>query len=453
MSRSVTVSTFPGKRLHGLALALDFRPSLPPSILPPFPPSPPLPPLYNVDEFCKLSWSDSDLQSLLPLKKGEVVGFTVTVHAYIPSWYRVNNDIGVGISQPSLLAYSPGFIALPGAKSSSPQTVPRSTERDGIPSVVVNSLPMHSSGASTFSRTPPNLSPLMKRASGLRTNLFLLNNFKRKSSHAIAPEAGDMHLSPSFDSSLIGSLSLEHPALFDPRVSKTLPANISPGSQKRNSQYGKPQKQSLEDHDFDKYVDNRASVCSDPGDNLSGSPQTKNLFLRRSKVTDTKSVPFPKSDTVAANLSHLGEQRLESRYSSVIQPSDLAGRAPPLARGVGTRAGGSNKKGPLSKFDISHPTGPLYKAVPRPPTRKKIEATVALQYSGGEGGRAGYYREVTTTVTLTVRPSVIFHQVEVKPAPGSQQLFTLTFLVQNISKHRLEVLWKTVQGGWVVVAM
>ncbi len=273
----------------------------------------------------------------------------------------------------------------------------------------------------------------------------------------IAPESGNLHLPTAFDSSLIGSLSLEHPALFDPRVSQSLPKNLSPGSRKRYSQYGKPPKTSMDDYDFDQYVNKRASVRSDPGDDFTGSPppQPKNRFSRRTKVTDTKSLPFPKSDTVATNLCHLGERdALERQVNdanhrlSAFQENDIGNKISPLARGVGSRVGGSVKRGPITKFDISHPTGPLYKAVPRPPTRKKIEGTFVLQYSGGEGCQAGYYREVVTTVTVNVRPSVIFHQFEVKPMHSSKDLFELHFIIQNISKCKLEVSWRTVQGMW-----
>ena len=53
-----------------------------------------------------------------------------------------------------------------------------------------------------------------------------------------------------------------------------------------------------------------------------------------------------------------------------------------------------------------------------PPDRKKLNTVFLLQYTGGEGAKEGYYREVTVSLTLTIRPTLYFEDFGIAPVKG-----------------------------------
>ena len=242
----------------------------------------------------------------------------------------------------------------------------------------------------------------------------MFNSVKRKSSHVVAPENDSVRLPPtSFDHSLIGSLDLQHPAVFGTRAHKpayTLSSKTNINMRQKRSSI-RPLKQTLEEYDFDRF-NNRASVRSDPGDEFLGQAPNRSRWSFKPKVTDTKSVPLPKSESVACGMSGIASEgpEVNQRLSALLSDGNRAVSS--LPRGV-SRTG--SRKGPLSKGDISHPTGPLYKAVHRPPGKKKVVGEFVMEYSGQEGSMEGYFREVKATITVNIRPNLIFDQFDVQP--------------------------------------
>lgn len=361
--------------------------------------------LLHAEDYHEFSWKNEEIQSILPLRKNDIRGVSITIHGKVPSWLRVDNDMGV--AQPTLLAYSPGIIAVPDQQKSLPNgTTPKSHSFDfEVPSTSSPSVSTTSSSlAPPLVARSPTSSPVLRRTTKKpRSNLFAFHTMKRRSSNMVAPETEAFAI-PS--SSLIGSLSLEHPALFDSRIKKT-PHTLPSTSEKRTStqrREPKPTANFFDDYDFDRFSDKRASIRSEPGDEFS-TPPARHRFSLKPRVVASNSVPIPKSESVTATLASLGDER------SMFEP--LTGKnTSSLPRTINRRST------PITKGNISLPTGPLRRAVPHPPQRKQVYGQFVLEYSGGEGGAEGYYREVTTKVTVNVKPSLIFGQFEVKVVEG-----------------------------------
>ena len=293
---------------------------------------------------------------------------------------------------------------------------------------------------SSFSHSPSS-SPVPKRVKKTRTNLLAFHNAKRKSNQ---PDPEAIPNLATFNSSIIGSLSLEHPALFDARVHKGslgFPpklASVTNYRQKRNTTLQRESKTTFYiddfgayDHDFDQYLDKRASIRSDPGDEF--APISRSRFSWKPKGNDSKPNAIPKSETVAGNMSNLSNggfnltEGTQRPPPSVFEP-DPEGSASPKSVPAISRVGSGgliksqNRKsatgGSITKGAISLPTGPLYKAVPHPPSRKKVVGQFVLQYTGGEGATEGYYRETATSVTVNIKPSLIFEQFDLRSVEG-----------------------------------
>jgi len=167
-------------------------------------------------------------------------------------------------------------------------------------------------------------------------------------------------------------------------------------------------------------LDKRASIRSDPGDVPIPS---RHRPTRKPFASDTKSIPIHKSESVAVGMASMpsegaagslsqGEQRMSKLEADSGKNSSV--KHFPASR-VGSVKPSSKKAGAITKGNISLPKGPLYKAVPRPPTRKKVVGQFVVEYSGGDGETEGYYRETIVNITVYVKPSIIFEKFEVQP--------------------------------------
>ena len=66
---------------------------------------------------------------------------------------------------------------------------------------------------------------------------------------------------------------------------------------------------------------------------------------------------------------------------------------------------------------ISSPTGAL-KVRRQPPGKKEVKTVFLLRYTGGEGAKEGYYRELTVDLSYVIRPSLIFEDFAISPVKG-----------------------------------
>ena len=167
--------------------------------------------------------------------------------------------------------------------------------------------------------------------------------------------------------------------------------------------------------DFDNmYTADRVSIKSDPGGALS----------------DTRSSsPTPSSPTIKSSTSSFFslkdfkqtflESNLDKKHSSL--KGSLRKRRVEPQSSLPTSTKPVTLKQQIHKIPpvvISQPTG-AQKMRRAPPGKKTIKVSFLMQYTGGEGAKEGYYREVPVDVTATVKPTLVFDDFSVSAVKGS----------------------------------
>ena len=414
-------------------------------------------PLFLAD-YCTFTWDDSDVEKLLPLtEKTKIYTFFCEAQARIPAYLRVGscNILPVGVHiHPWLSLDSARVPPLEGHR-----TLPRpfSTQEESILSIKRNSSSLYRQKRSSQPVSPPTHSPLMEsldlseppklsggasssraqqwamrgqmlghptserhhqpvqqsplhqliRSPGTGTNNSsprssgrkkLLEIFKQtfptSPSHALTQQT----TSHSPDVRLVDSLNLELASSSNDGLVSRSEQNPSPAKHAVFSRSG-----SAGEMELDKLSCDKMSLKSDPGTIPSsesypvlGSPSPPTLPTYTPKQL-SNSMPVGDSSPVANQDRRVltdksGTSRnLRSKRSG---PTTISRH----------RAVDGVRSIPL----ISPPTGPVVKAVRRPPERKLIKSTFLVQYTGGQGSKEGYYREVTMEIAMTVRPTLVF---------------------------------------------
>ena len=423
-----------------------------------------LPPPLLAD-YCRFVWDDSDVERLLPLtEKNKIYAFFCEAQAQIPAYLRVGSCkiLPVGVHIHPSLAYDPArVLPLEGQRSLSR---PFSTQEEGFNSIKRNSSSLYRQKRSSQPISPPTHSPLMEsldlseppkvsssgsnnrvqqwatmgrnqtlgqptserhqpvqqsplhqliRSTGTGSNNSsprssgrkkLLEIFKQSlpisPSHAIAQQTS----SHSPNVRLMDSLNLES-ALSEGLMSRS-EQNHGPVGISNFSRSG-----SAGEMELDKVSCDKMSLKSDPGTSPSselypvlGSPSPPMLPTHSPKqpTHSPKQLSSTMPLSEPAVLASQERRAFSTDRSSTSKPPRIKKSGPAaISR---HRAVDGMRSVPL----ISPPTGPVVKAVRRPPERKLIKTTFLVQYTGGEGSKEGYYREVTMEIAMTIRPTVVF---------------------------------------------
>lgn len=202
-------------------------------------------------------------------------------------------------------------------------------------------------------------------------------------------------LPSSSDPRLMDSLNLEHPLKENSSTKENAPLN---GNINRHSTgIGSYEADTLSDivnFEFD-----RTSLKSDPDSSDANSIKSdaaigtsvksndSNILLHHPSLVSTVAAPFKKKKKVGyqSSLPAGIMKPVQSKVSSVPQ--------------------------------ISLPTTAL-KVRRQPPKKKKVVTTFLLQYTGGEGSKEGYYREVTVEMSNTIGPSLVFDEFSISAVKG-----------------------------------
>ncbi len=331
--------------------------------------------LFCTEDYCDISWDDSEVKALLPILSGSCGSFTVSIRAKIPAWFRVLNEHTQGISKTTVF---------PNLKQEQ----------------LFQDSGHHSYSANTTPRESPTSSPIAKRnQSALRSSL------KSKSGRDYSSSKGSV---------LMDSLDLDHPALTSPRSTASLPHfRRSPGHQRNTSLGGGTLKRKNRGSkrlpmDIDVFDIKRASMVSirsDPGDEGKSRPK-----LSSKGSESSKAVAIPKSiESRASPISNSPHLYSENGIPSSVQSSNLHR----TSSGNKSSTPRKQQQTPLTKGSISVPMGPLIREKPQPPSRKNLEGEFKIQYSGGGGYAEGYCRQCFTKLPIVVKPCLVFEHFEV----------------------------------------
>lgn len=342
------------------------------------------------EKYCHFTWNQEELASVVPLCRNQCASILVSLHAHVPTGFRLISDTLVGNTRPALFSETGGIVPLM-------TTPPNGT----------------SSGSSGRSITP-NSSPVIKRG-------------QRKAS------TEGLTRTERTGSSLMDSLNLDTPHTRSnsntlPNLDRSSPPSIS--HQKTNSlrRSKKPKVGSqkggvfdIDDVIFGLMENKRASVRSDPGDRERKEKPSRFRSLKShvggsshtSPTSSISSLPPADHSQPISIPPHTGDQ--EANGSPLFKPgSDSLGKGGQvLNRNLSSQGKSAKGRVGINKMNISLPTGPLYKEVVQSPKKSKVIGKFRFQYTGGEGAAEGYYREAEASVSVEVRPCLLFEQFDI----------------------------------------
>ncbi|CAI8031983.1 Trafficking protein particle complex subunit 9, partial [Geodia barretti] len=389
-------------------------------------------PNHKPEELCLITCPPPEVvNSLVPFGRKECRTFVVNVKAKFPTYYRVKNDFVSTLSkqQPCI-----------------DQTQTNIVEDGGI--FLAKKLP-ESRVASPFRSTA------IKKASGSSASVAKRSLLEQPARHVHG-------LDSSLPSpTLVDSLNIDVPVrtssdISYPSSSDSLSVpGISPLTRKKGRDRGVARTGSTrsthnrklakyDEWDFNQYDDlKRASIRSDPGDRK----REGSGVLTRSPVSSGGSTPLLKSPSLASRTSSLaGDGELSPsgvscdsaafvyEHSSLPRPSrgspKSPGHRPPVVR-----KGGSG----INKNNISLPSQLRHNTLAILPTEVAVTARFTLNYSGGDGCKAGYHRQMESSVKVRVHPSLYFDDFGISAYPGKMDMFCLSFYVHNKSTRVLYV--------------
>lgn len=379
---------------------------------------------HKPEDFCTMTTpTTEELNALLPFARKEHRTFSVRIVAKFPPYYRVKNDFVSSLSKQ---------ISAVSLNSSSSGVV-----EDGGVSFVAKKFPSNPRKLSPFrgsvKKATPNGSPAISRPFRLPGQL---------------EELGSSLPSPT----LVDSLNIEVPHIRTssdisslPSSAESLPApvynSVSPLPRKRGrgsrgvARTGSTRQNRVlgyeEEWDFDQY-DQRASIRSDPGER---KREVGRVLSAQSTQSSCDSTPLRKSSSLA------------SRSDSLASGGDTELLSPPLPSSQPTREGVdfayNHSSLPRSPRNSSSPKSPAHprnqyrrgpgvsiknKVISNPsdlrhhvtvlPYDITLVAKFTLNYSGGEGAKVGYHREMESYVKVKVHPSLYFDDFNVTPEQG-----------------------------------
>lgn len=340
---------------------------------------------------------------MVPLCRNQPVSILLSLHAHLPTGFRLIGDTLAGNMRPALFSEMGEVVPLSGSSPVGPElTLP---------------LGAASGGARPITRSiTPNSSPVIKRTA----------THQRKASNE------GLGRRERAGSSLMDSLNLDTPLLDARSNSSTLPnferSSPSSSSHKANSLRRVKDKKSkvgnlkrVLDIDEDIFgLDKRASVRSDPGDRERREKGNKFRGLKSHMSGSSHTSPTSSIASIPTDAS----QPISIPHRSI--DHDVSGSGPLFKTGSdsfgkgqvplqATNSQGKSAKGraTINKMNISLPKGPLYKEVVQSPKKSRVIGEFRFQYSGGEGAVEGYYREAEASVSVEVRPCLLFEQFDI----------------------------------------
>ena len=239
---------------------------------------------------------------------------------------------------------------------------------------------------------------------------------------------------------LMDSLNIDIPkvsnlalAASPPSSSSSLLHGISPVLGKRNfstlGRIGSPKTRwqgIMEDEwDFNQYSNKRASIRSDPGERKRDATG----FFNRSPRSSEISTPVHKSPSMASRTGGSFDDPVEDSpprtegEGAIFTFDDRTGsprasvgaivppKSPlktPLRKGAGV----------ITKGKISQPSDLRHNMANILPDEVIVKGDFTLKYSGGEGGKAGYYRRMESSVKVKVRPCLYFDKFNIASVEG-----------------------------------
>ena len=422
-------------------------------------------------DYCQFSWNDEILKSLFPLsQKNKVYSFPLKVDVNIPTYLRIGSckvlhqgaHVLFFFSRDSLTSEAPKKVdGSPKSKTLRPNSTSYSNQIDSsrISSTSIFTSPQRLKRfRGSFNRQNdkheitkanksdllesldlPNIHPVRSRTLGrLNENHVepldenselqirhdssssprsskILKRLGTKSPHTVQELAKSTRSSSPIeipDVRLMDSLNLEQTLTASLNAKKMADTHLSPDM----STFVETDVVSDTTSDivnFDMSTADRVSIKSDPGgalsDTISSSP--------------TPSSPSIKTSTSSFfSLKELKPSFLESQQDK--KHSSLKGlskkkRVEPQSS-LPTSAKSVTLKAQVNKIPpvvISQPTG-AQKIRRAPPGKKTIKVSFLMQYTGGEGAKEGYYREVPVEVTATVKPTLVFDDFSVSAVKG-----------------------------------
>ena len=179
-----------------------------------------------------------------------------------------------------------------------------------------------------------------------------------------------------------------------------------------------------EEWDFNQFGDlKRASIRSDPGDR-----KREGLVIsNRSPYSSGVSTPLFKSPSLASqaesftaegDISPSGVSRegqaFVYEHTSLPRPSKGSPKSPAHRPPIVARKGGSV----IKKNNISLPSQLRHNTLAILPNEIVVTARFTLTYSGGDGSKAGYHRQMESSVKVRVHPSLYFDDFSVSADSG-----------------------------------
>ena len=210
------------------------------------------------------------------------------------------------------------------------------------------------------------------------------------------------------DRRLMDSLNLEFPLASD------LKGSSNKSGKSRDSALSDSTTDTTSDTvDFDSLSGDRVSITSDPGVvlNMQGRGSTSPLFVKSATMS-----------TSSKEKKQLTASRNNSIKRSGKQSSSL--RKKPLTIQQSLPPGSMPASKPLVSGLLQHASklAPLFtpKGVPldNVPQKRSVSLSFLLQYTGGEGAKEGYYREVTEDLSVTIQPALYLFDFSVVPVKG-----------------------------------
>ena len=154
------------------------------------------------------------------------------------------------------------------------------------------------------------------------------------------------------------------------------------------------------DVDFDGSVSDRASIKSDPGIDILPAPFTGAPSSLSNSPRGMLTMP---SGPSSFKLSTLMKKRPAGPQASLPVGTSSTSKIIQTTRG------------PVVPF-ISHPT--KAEKLRHRPGKKIVKTVFMMKYTGGEGAKEGYYREVTMELSSVVKPTLIFDEFVITSIKG-----------------------------------
>ena len=416
---------------------------------------------YLLVEYCSFSWNDDKFTTLFPLtEKNKTYHFPVKISTSFPSYLRVgsckvlhhrsrinslfspthkpdpvsNKSKTLNVPRPTSVTSSGGSVSERSSNTSSLLSSPirlmrreGSLRRDGslrhsaqkkkeIKSELLESLDLQQRGSSLPPHLPPVAPPIHKGGGS--------NEGLKEGGVAGGGVEGKDQLKKRFDFTHRSPSLIRRNKKPDPKTnSKNLMDSLNLETQKVSSQidhtsrYVSHTPKEAVDHTPNPLVEDQWSVRSEIDVDFDGSIGDR-TSIKSDPGIDILPVPFTGGPSSLSN-SPRGVSTTPSGPSSfklaTLMKKRPAGPQASLPVGASTAKVVQTTRGPVMPF-ISHPT--KAEKLRHRPGKKSVKTVFMMKYSGGEGAKEGYYREVTLELSSVVKPTLIFDEFVVTSTKG-----------------------------------